>query len=246
MSLLILAAIFRSVAPTDSAVTLVGTPSVVASEAGVQFGRPLKDFGGSGLTADSPGARIRFLTDSGKSVVTLFYTGAHHRMDALNGITILRLDDGQPQAIAPPKSRPGSLKVEVNLPGMPRLHSVEVLLPYGDSVAFTGLDVESGARVEPWPMPRRIRWVAYGDSITHGFRATDVMHTYPFLVAEAKGWNALNFGVGSRKATVEDGPILAAQPAEIFTLLIGVNDFYAHTSRRPSDNSLGRGEIIGV
>ncbi|MCS6242561.1 MAG: hypothetical protein H2172_01680 [Opitutus sp.] len=69
-------------------------------------------------------------------------------------------------------------------------------------------------------LPDRLRYVAYGDSITQGYRASDALAAYPVLVAKARGWKLTNLGLGWRQAT-SDGRFIGSMPADIITILIG-------------------------
>ena len=99
------------------------------------------------------------------------------------------------------------------------------MLPYGASIEFRGLSLNAGARLAAAPPRPKTRWVAYGDSITQGFRASDVAHSYPFIVGQTKEWQVVNMGFGSRRATAADGKVLGGLQADIFTVAMGFNDF---------------------
>ena len=66
--------------------------------------------------------------------------------------------------------------------------------------------------------------MAYGDSITHGFYASDVTRSYPFLVGADKQWQVVNMGFGGRRARAEDGKAVARLNPNVVTVAIGVND----------------------
>ena len=183
---------------------------------------------GSGFQFDNPGARIRFRTDATSVVARLFYNGMHQRMDAVNGIGVFRVDGRNCGSFLHVKPRPGKIAVKILAEEKTAERDCEIVLPYGDSVDFEGLTVNDGARFYPMKPRPGIRYVAYGDSITHGFRSSDVTKGYAFLMAEQKGWELVNMGFGSRRATAADGKAIAALPADVITILIGFNDHYGN------------------
>jgi len=159
-------------------------------------------------------------------VLRFYPTSDHKRSDARNGIIAIRVNGKIVARIQLPFPHPYEWQVTQDLPTGLEESAVEVFFPYGDSMAYAGLDIETGAYVIPWPLPECPLWVAYGDSITQGFSASDITLTYPFLVSENARLRVYNLGVGSRQTTVEDAMVLAGIPADLFTVLIGFNDFY--------------------
>lgn len=183
---------------------------------------------GAGFQFDNPGVRIRFRTDATSVVAKLFYNGMHQRMDAVNGVGVFRVDGKERGSFQNGKPRPGKINVTILDEKKAAEHDCEILLPYGDSVDFEGLIVNAGARFYPVPPRPVVRYVACGDSITHGFRASNVTKGYAFLLAEQKGWQLVNMGFGSRRATADDGKTIGALPADVITILIGFNDHFGN------------------
>jgi lysophospholipase L1-like esterase len=108
-------------------------------------------------------------------------------------------------------------------------HDYELILPYGDAVEVLGVEVTAGARWETPASRPAVRWVAFGDSVTHGFTASSVAGSYPFRVAEAMGWQVINEGIGGRSALAKDGDFLAGVEAGVFSVAIGVNNWQGGT-----------------
>jgi lysophospholipase L1-like esterase len=102
----------------------------------------------------------------------------------------------------------------------------EIILPYGDSVDFTGLSVSEGEVFLPAAPSPRFRYVAYGDSITQGFWASDVTRTFPYLIGAENQWEVVNLGFAGRRATGSDGALLGQTPANVVTILMGFNDHH--------------------
>ena len=109
--------------------------------------------------------------------------------------------------------------------GTAGFHNYELILPYGDSVDFQGLEVNSGARFEHPPPRPAIRYLAYGDSITHGFTASAVDKSYAFLTAQKMGWQLVNLGLGGRSSNVSDAKVVTSLKADVISVFIGVNDW---------------------
>ncbi len=222
--------------PGDRAVFQVSDVVETVRNAGkgiLSFDRHL-DMPGRGFRWDAPGARVRFRTDSPVVIVELNYT-SRHIGEARNGVGFYRVD-GRGEAtwrFNRPAGTvvPGEAVVRFPLPVPPDggFHDYELIFPYADSVELLGAFVVPGARwSDPSPRPPT-RYVAFGDSVTQGFTASDVTRTYPFRVGEAKRWQVVNAGFGGRGARAEDGDFLAGLEAEIFSVAIGVNDWQGGT-----------------
>ncbi|MCX6848069.1 MAG: SGNH/GDSL hydrolase family protein, partial [Verrucomicrobia bacterium] len=188
------------------------------------------DIPGKGYRWDNPGARIRFRTDATQVKARLEFNELHISTSARNSNGIYLIDGAtQPTwtfhtKTATPKRAPES--VEVQMPAVaPGFHDYEIVLPYGDSVDFQGLEVNATAKMQPPPAAPAVRYVAYGDSVTHGFTASAIDKTYPYLVAQKMGWQLINLGLGGRASNVVDAHILKTLKADVITVLMGVNDW---------------------
>lgn len=207
-----------------------------------------------GYRWDAPGARVRFRTNSAGVSVRLRYS-ERHIGPANNGVGFWRID-GRGDMEAWRFERPRILDAKGGVQKLPysaelqvtlfpasgftqagqgsggrggEFHDYELILPYGDAVEVLGVEVEAGARWEmPTPRPK-VRWVAFGDSVTHGFTASSVAKSYPFQVAEARGWQVVNLGIGGRATMSRDGDFLAGVRAEVFSVAIGVNNWQGGT-----------------
>ena len=185
-----------------------------------------------GYRWDAPGARIRFRTDSTEVAVHLMYS-ARHIGPARNSVGFYRIDgageDGwrftRPTGAEFPGDAPLVLKLPVPVGDKPVFHDYELILPYGDAVEVRGIGVTATARWETPAARPAMRWVAFGDSVTHGFTSSAVVHSYPFIVGEAKGWQVINAGIGGRGAMEVDGARLAGIDADVYSVAIGVNNW---------------------
>lgn len=171
-------------------------------------------------------ATIVFKTDAVKAAIIIEYADktqfAGKPETNSNGVCLVD------RAVAVPFTRRSdqggrqSVEVSGRLPA--GVHTYEIILPICDRVNFCGVEVDDGAKFfTPDPAPKT-RYVAYGDSITQGFCASDSVHTYCFLLAESKQWQLVNFGFGSRTAVPADGALIPDLKPDIITILLGVND----------------------
>jgi lysophospholipase L1-like esterase len=194
-----------------------------------RFDRVL-DIPAKGYRWDNPGARIRFRTDATHVKALLHFNELHISASARNSNGIYLIDGTTQPAwtfhtkTATPKRAPET--VEVQMPAVaPGFHDYEIVLPYGDSVDFQGVEVNAAAKMQPPPAPPAVRYIAYGDSVTHGFTASAIDKTYPYLVAQKRGWQLINLGLGGRASNVVDAHILKTLKADVITVLMGVNDW---------------------
>lgn len=186
---------------------------------------------GKGYEWDNPGTRVRFRTDATNVQASLYYNELHVSTSARNSRGLYRVD-GQAnalwafQTVSTATVRTQELiTVSMAVPPGGGYHDYELVLPYGDSVDFQGVQVDPDAQFEAPAARPATRYLAYGDSITHGFTASDIGGGYAFRIAEAKGWQLVNMGYGGRASTITDGSVVGAQGADVITVLIGVNDW---------------------
>lgn len=106
-------------------------------------------------------------------------------------------------------------------------HVYTLVLPWCAAVSFRGLSLESAADhpatqlVELPPAPPRLRYAAWGDSITHGWCGNE---SYPGQIARMNSWEAVNLGIQGLSLIDGLGSGIAAVGADLITLMIGAND----------------------
>lgn len=195
----------------------------------VRFQRIL-DVPGRGYRWDNPGARVRFRTDARAIAVRLRYSDKHTSPSARAPVGIFLIDGrSDPAWTFSSRTRETlraveDISLELPVPAA-GFHDYTVVLPYGDSVDFLGLNVNEGAAFAPPADRPALRYVAYGDSVTHGFTASHIGHTYPYRLAEARAWQLVNLGFGGRTARAPEGDVVGRLGGDIVTILIGVNDW---------------------
>jgi len=102
-----------------------------------------------------------------------------------------------------------------------------ILFPYGSATTVKTLYLSDGAELLPMGEPRPVRWLAHGDSITHGAHALHPGMTYVNLVADQLGWDAINMGFGGSAwgdAVVAEY-IASRDDWDILSIAIGTNTF---------------------
>jgi len=106
-------------------------------------------------------------------------------------------------------------------------HVYKLFLPWCAVVSFRGLTLESAADAPPTqlmelpPAPPRLRYAAWGDSITHGWCGNE---SYPGHIARINNWEAVNLGIQGLSLIDGLGNGIAAVGADLITLMIGAND----------------------
>ena len=76
------------------------------------------------------------------------------------------------------------------------------------------------------PAPPQPRWLAYGDSITQGWSATDPGRAYPALAGRRHGLDAWNLGfAGAARGELAAAGHIAATEADVISLAFGTNNW---------------------
>ena len=188
------------------------------------------DMPGKGYRWDNPGACISFRTDAAEIEAVFNYSDLHLSTSARNAVGVYSVDGvfkkewsfrTRQQGVS---RQPETVVVHLSNGGVAGFHVYELYLPYGDSVDFAGLKVNAGAKFEPITAKKPL-YVAYGDSITHGFTSSGVDKSYPFLIGQKKGWSVINLGLGGRASTPSDGALIASLKPDVITVLMGANDW---------------------
>ena len=202
----------------------------VTADGAVRFHRIL-DVPGRGYRWDNPGARVRFRTDARTLTVHLRYSDKHISPSARAPLGIFLIDGRSDPAWTFTSRTTTTLRpiedlaLKLPVPAAGGFHDYALVLPYGDSVDFRGLTVDDTATFAAPAERPVLRYVAYGDSVTHGFTASHIGHTYPYRLAEARGWQLVNLGLGGRSARAAEGDVVGRLGGDIVTVLIGVNDW---------------------
>ena len=103
----------------------------------------------------------------------------------------------------------------------------EITLPTWNNLAFTGLEIDSAYDLTDLRQGDKKRYVAYGNSITHGTGQRGTKETYAFQVARHFGWELYNVAVGGAKTSVALADMIRDNfdRLDYITILIGYNDY---------------------
>ena len=103
----------------------------------------------------------------------------------------------------------------------------EITLPTWNNLAFTGLEIDSAYDLTDLRQGDKKRYVAYGNSITHGTGQRGTKETYAFQVARHFGWELYNVAVGGAKTSVALADMIRDNfdHLDYLTILIGYNDY---------------------
>ncbi len=209
------------------------------------------DVPGRGYRWDNPGARFSFRTDARAVTVHLRYSDRHISPSARAPAGVWLIDGrGDERWVFTSRATTTQRAVEdldLDLPVPPdgRAHDYAIVMPYGDSVDFRGLTLAGGTALERAAPRPAFRYVAYGDSVTHGFTASRVDRIYPYRVAAMRGWQTVNLGLGGRSARPTEGAAIGALAGDLVTIGIGVNDWQGGVAPATYRENM-RGLIAGL
>lgn len=220
-------AAMTSYAPNAANVAYSDYSAVAVSGASARFSR-YNDPYSQGYETANPGARVRISTDSSRVDFRLQYTNLVTRMDVYNGVGAVLVNGALFQTFNRAQGAAGPLTVSLDF-GSTAVRLVELLMPYCASVDFLGVDILSTASLSAPAARPATRYVAVGDSITHGFFASHGFLSWPQRLAAAKGWQAINMGYGGHQALPLVVQAAAGLSPSIGTYLIGYNNFGAQT-----------------
>ena len=213
-------------APNNANITTSDFCIVSTDSNKTRFTRPTID--GQGFEFAAPGARVRFATNSANITVHLNYTNLIIRQDTYNGIGVVLSNGAQVGTFDRAIGAAGQITANVSFSSI-ALRNIEIVFPYCASVDFLGIDLDVGASLQAATARSAVRYVAIGDSITHGFSVSNIAQEWAYKLAVAKGWQMINHGYGGRQTEAADGTTLGNLAPTVATYLIGYNNFYPQT-----------------
>ncbi len=222
-----------------------GMRRVETPAGGVHFDRVL-EMANRHYRWNSPGTRLGWRTDAPSMVLHLLYRDIPEDGGRNGRGLVRRVGDGEILAeVDRPSNARSEVLVKVPLLSDGRMTTYEWIFPYGDFVEVLGIEASAGALWEPAPAKRAVRYLAFGDSVTQGFTATDVSGTYVFLLAETMGWDVINLGMAGRGTVAADAATIVEAAPEVVSVLIGVNDWQGGRDLEEYRASLG-GLLKGI
>ena len=215
----------QKIQPTDPRITWSGAHSL---ELGPGWAKPwrvphtdldLYSPGASALRtrAEMPsGVRLRFATDARELSIATEPLEEDANFD-------LCIDN---EIVATADFRAGA--TEVRFSGIPPGDkTVEVWLTPAIPVSVRHVELPDGATLEK-SEDTRLKWVAYGSSITHCRTAGSPSRTWPGVVARAKNLNLTSLGLGGQcHADPMIARLIRDLPADFLSIKIGINIYGA-------------------
>lgn len=177
------------------------------------------------------GVVLRFTTSS--PAVDIHFTEVEFQSRAPN-LGVIQNGNNETLTEFAPGTHPGDYTLEVNSddPGNPVTY--EVTLPSWANCDFLGITLEAGYDLLDNPVEDKPIYAAFGDSISHGTgQQCKTYQTFPFLLAEANGWELYNFAIGGSTTTPELAQVLDpsivsgtwdSKKPSVITVLWGFND----------------------
>jgi len=101
----------------------------------------------------------------------------------------------------------------------------KVLFPTYYGVDIKGIEIDEGSKFEAAKKDDRPVYVAIGNSITQGTGQAASFQTYPYILAEKKGWQLYNLAVGGSKISWPFALELKDKKVDVITILWGFNDW---------------------
>lgn len=216
------AALPVAIPPDHPQLVYSGFAGLTVTPDGASAVRPVPD---SPYRVDSPGCAIRFRTKAA-TVEALFEYVPKTSLtghSSYNSEGVVQMDGKAHGYFTRPSDDGGLVRIAL-ASGDTAAHTWNMVPPYSDAVIFRGLRLPDGAALETIVSTPRPVYVAYGDSITHGYHASVSPTGYAWQLADAMGWDLLNMGFGSRTVVPADAAAVAALKPDVVTILLGVND----------------------
>lgn len=194
----------------------------------LRFLRTLTD--GNGFEHCSPGSRAGITTNSESVTFNVYYNNLVTRADVRNYVGGVLVDGVLTGTFTSTGTNtgPSSQSITVSF-ATAASRTIELVWPYGDGMDLISVQTRSAATLSAPSRPAE-KMLMLGDSITHGFWATNVFTSWAHKLAVLKTRQLLNLGYGSRMATATDGNAAVGTGAGTVLYLIGYNDFVAQTA----------------
>ena len=246
-------------APTDAQIEYSGYVSLDLNVHRARFPRQFgsADLSGYGFAASqSAGARVRFHTSAG-FIAHMRYArtcdeqcaiNLDHRTCYMDGqcwcqCEVKLLVDGRPRVAAcrPPSGGhtfvEGAHECTIGASEVDEApHVYELVMPWGAEIEFSGLQLEAHAadaeaRLLALPSAKRIRYVGFGDSITHGWCGRGDSYVEQLAALSANRLEAINMGIQGLGAWSVPwshyGSAISQLRPDLATLMLGINDWYS-------------------
>ncbi len=176
----------------------------------------------------SPGSRVGLYTNARVVRFRLYWNGLVTRDDVQNFIGGVLSDGTLNSTFTNPFGATGTGESWVTVDfgsNSTTARKVELIWPYGDGMDLLEVQVSRGAAVVIAPARPTTKLVVAGDSITHGFNATNIFTSWAWQLAVAKGYQLINIANGSERVVAANANVLSETAAQHVIYAIGYNDF---------------------
>ena len=165
---------------------------------------------------NATGVRLRFESDTANVEVSF----RPMQSEALFDLVI------ENEIVATKRAQPG--EGAVRFEGLPSGKKViELYVPHAKPITVTGLRVDAGAQVAT-PPDGRLRWVAYGSSITECAAAASPAQTWPAIVARTNDWHLTCLGYGGNCHFEPNvARMIRDLQADVISMCLGINVYGA-------------------
>jgi lysophospholipase L1-like esterase len=119
-----------------------------------------------------------------------------------------------------------TLQININSESNKEL-TYDIVLPFFYGLHFAGLELMEGHTLSTIENTNSKKYIAIGNSITHGVGQTNVASdgTYPFIVAKSMGWELFNLAVGGSGVTELIAEETKQIDAHAISILWGFNNW---------------------
>jgi lysophospholipase L1-like esterase len=189
----------------------------------------------------SPGSRVGFYTNAQVVRFRLYWNGLVTRDDVQNFVGGVLVDDVLEQTFTNAFGASGTGEAWETVDfgsASTTARKVELIWPYGDGMDLLEVQVSRGAAVIAAPARPTTKLVVAGDSITHGFNASNIFTSWAWQLAVAKGYQLINVANGSELVVAANANVLSETGAQHVIYAIGYNNFVSQTATATFQASL--------
>ena len=126
------------------------------------------------------------------------------------------------------------------------MHQYKVQLPMWGQPTLTSFKIDDGAKLEaPAKKPKR-KYLAFGDSITHGVGQDFCHQSYATKLAKALAAELFNLAVGGAKVSLPAAKMSGSlKDVDLITILVGYNDLH-FDKKSPEEYETKYRELINI
>ena len=170
------------------------------------------------------GIGIKFITKSSKFSMTFQRESGYN----LFGQFAILIDGQDSKRINFNPKASGVIKIDYTLPTDGQEHTVEVYLPPFANVSLSKISIDDNSQLEIQIPAQTQKYLAIGNSISHGMGQHNTIETFPYLLAQANNWELQNLAVGGSSTSLTMANMVRDEIPEVhhITMMYGYNDFY--------------------